>query len=115
MQTQLQPDPKLAPKQSHEHRLNILMLQVRHPDVNSQGSGPSGNGGRFNGPSYPERNRSPAAAWGRFTYFYSGKACSGGNSRGKATGWPGGWRAGRAGLRTGHKPAGRLRPSMVTA
>jgi len=44
MQTQLQPDPKLAPKQSHEHRLNILMLQVRHPDVDSQGSGPSGNG-----------------------------------------------------------------------
>jgi len=30
------PTRVLVLKQSHEHGLNILMLQVRHPNVNSQ-------------------------------------------------------------------------------
>src|SRR5437016_13751238 len=52
LQTQLRPDPKLAPKQSHRDRLNILMLQVRHPNVSPRGSGPIGTG-CFNGLALP--------------------------------------------------------------
>src|SRR5437588_8156368 len=36
-----------------------------------------------------ERNRLPAAARGRSTYFCLGKVCSGGNSRGKLIAWSG--------------------------
>src|SRR5207249_2623998 len=55
-----------------------------------------------------------AAAHGRSTYFYLGKACSGGNSRGKPIGWRGGGRGGRSGLPEWLKSAGRRKQPMAT-
>jgi len=57
-------------------------------------------------------NGSPAAARGRSTYFYLGKACSRGNSRGKPIAWPARRRGRYAGFRAWLQSVGRPRLTM---
>jgi len=77
----------LSTRRAHESQVKILTFHMRYLNVHSSKYeivlSTEGTEVCFHLPRYSERNRSPAALWGRPTCLYLGKVCSGGNSRGK--------------------------------